>query len=481
MRNVSLRSRRNDLRKRLVVERNFWNRKSQIEISHWAPTNVWLKVHPQVPLDFLRGQDVIVTVEEEEERYCWWDNVFCSGRDEFIEETSERCPHRSRWRDKSRTPSPKKRHVKENKSSPRQKNISPVRYSLSLFHLLMNTHTHKHTQTHNRYARANHLRAEDHPQADDHHNLVDHHNHVTIPHLWSRDKKPWNSEWNSYRLQNRRRNDVEDFERESRNEASISRNFSFNSRMRSSIEEFSRSVRKSRNWWNREIFRRHVPYSLPCQVRTCLKRSCDESVPPRTRCTRCSQAARRKCRENTSHRSDCIVLGISHLCILIILCEIQRVVDYDRTGCTTHFSLFSLFQWALLDLEQRSGVLEELLHLLRTIFSSLSDSSTSSSSATTKTVHTFNVVDMMKLMVSLRVIIRISQLLGHSASELSSGESKSKLSPRLLHNALAMIVVVSNAATRHKTAGSAALNSAMAWCCRDHVVEPIVRSVSSFL
>ena len=148
------------------------------------------------------------------------------------------------------------------------------------------------------------------------------------------------------------------------------------------------------------------------------------------------------------------------------------------------FSLLSLFQWALLDLEQRSGVLEELLHLLRTIFSSpssSSDSSSPSSSATTKTVHTFNVVDMMKLMVSLRVIIRIGQLLGHSASELSSGESKSKLSPRLLHNALAMIVVVSNAATRHKTAGSAALNSAMAWCCRDHVVEPIVRSVSSFL
>ena len=156
------------------------------------------------------------------------------------------------------------------------------------------------------------------------------------------------------------------------------------------------------------------------------------------------------------------------------------------------FSLFSLFQWALLDLEQRSGVLEELLHLLRTIFSSSSSSSSGSSSSssssssattttTTKTVHTFNVVDMMSLMVSLRVITRIGQLLGHSASELSSGESKSKLSPRLLHNALALIFVVSNAATRHKTAGSAALNSAMAWCCRDHVVEPIVLLLLSFL
>jgi len=153
-----------------------------------------------------------------------------------------------------------------------------------------------------------------------------------------------------------------------------------------------------------------------------------------------------------------------------------------KEGTQHIFSLLSLFQWALLDLEQRSGILEELLHLLRTVFTTSSPSSLSTSSTTiTTTVHTFNVVDMMKLMVSLGVITRIGQLLGYSASELSSGELKSKLSPRLLHNALSVIVVISTAATQHKTAGSAALNSSMAWCCRDHVVEPIVLLLLSFL
>ena len=52
-------------------------------------------------------------------------------------------------------------------------------------------------------------------------------------------------------------------------------------------------VRKSKNSWNRETFRRHEPYSLPCPVRTCLKRSCDEFAPPRTRYIRCSRVVRR--------------------------------------------------------------------------------------------------------------------------------------------------------------------------------------------
>ena len=145
-----------------------------------APTNVWLKSSPtsppRLPAWARRHRD-----SKKKKKKDTAGETTSSAQDEMSSsnETSERSSSPIKMkRDKSRTPSPKKRQVTENKSSPRQKNVSPVRYSL--FEPFIK---HAHTQTHNRYDRANHLRADDHPQADDHHNLADHLNHVTIPHL----------------------------------------------------------------------------------------------------------------------------------------------------------------------------------------------------------------------------------------------------------------------------------------------------------